>query len=98
MPFRIVITAIAARKRLVTLLSAFDPELPKNLITVLDNENNRDKIIEFSRIDNTLGVNALSEKMGSQNKNIGDNGSGSATCSEYSTERFTEKIAGILSF
>jgi hypothetical protein len=45
-----------------------------------------------------LGVNALSEKMGSQNKNVGDNGSGSATCSDYSADRLTEKFSGILSF
>ena len=40
----------------------------------------------------------LSENNGFQNKNIGDNGSGSATCSEYSADRLTEEIAGILSF
>ena len=44
------------------------------------------------------GVNALSEKMGSQNKNIGDNGGESATCPDYSAERLTEKLSGILSF
>jgi len=64
----------------------------------MDNEDDRDKIIDFSRIDKTLGVNALSEKMGSQNKNIGDNGGAPATCSEYSADRLTAEIAGILSF
>jgi hypothetical protein len=44
------------------------------------------------------GVKVLSENMGSQNKNIGDNGNGSATCSEYSADRLTEEISGILSF
>jgi transcriptional regulator with XRE-family HTH domain len=64
----------------------------------LDNEDDRDKIIDFSRIDKTLGVNALSENNDSQNKNIGDNGGAPATCSEYSTERLTEELSGILSF
>jgi hypothetical protein len=35
---------------------------------------------------------------GSQNKNIGDNGSGPATHSDYSVDRLTEEISGILSF
>jgi len=36
------------------------------------------------------GVKVLSENNGSQNKNIGDNGGGSATCSEYSADRLSE--------
>jgi len=44
------------------------------------------------------GVNALGENMGSQNKNIGDNGGGSVTYSEGSADRLTDEISGILSF
>jgi len=65
--------------------------------TALYNENDRNKIIDFSRIDKTLGVNALSENNDSQNKNIGENGIGSATCSEYSADRLTKELSGILS-
>jgi hypothetical protein len=36
--------------------------------TALDNEDDRDKIIDFSRMNKTLGVNVLSENNGSQNK------------------------------
>jgi hypothetical protein len=64
---------------------------------VSDEEIDPDKIIYFSMMHQALGVNALSEKMGSQNKNIGNNGDGSATSSKYSTERLTEEISGILS-
>jgi hypothetical protein len=44
------------------------------------------------------GVNAISEKMDSQNKNIGNNGDAPASCSDYSADRYTEEISGILSF
>ena len=63
----------------------------------LDNEINRDKVIDFSRMHQP-GVKVLSEKMGSQNKNIGNNGHGSATSSEYSADRLTKELSGILSF
>jgi len=45
-----------------------------------------------------LGVKALSEKMGFQNKIIGSNGDDSANYSEISAERFAGGISGILSF
>ena len=51
-----------------------------------------------SMIYQVSGVNALSENNGSQNKNISDNGSAPATCSEISANRLREKISGILSF
>ena len=51
-----------------------------------------------SMIYQVSGVNALSENNDPQNKNIGDNGSGPATHSDYSVDRLTEKISGILSF
>ena len=51
-----------------------------------------------SMIYQVSGVNAISEKMDSQNKNIGNNGSRSAACSEYSADRLTEKFSGVLSF
>jgi hypothetical protein len=66
--------------------------------TVLDNEDGRDKIIDFTKMHQTFGVNALSENNGSQNKNIGDNGGVPASCSEYSADRLTEELSGILSF
>jgi len=43
-------------------------------------------------------VDALSEKMGFQNKNIGDNGGGFATHSDYSADWITKELSGILSF
>ena len=51
-----------------------------------------------SMIYQVSGVNAISEKMDSQNKNIGDNGGGPANCPEISANRLREKISGILSF
>jgi hypothetical protein len=45
-----------------------------------------------------FGCNALSENNGTQNKNIGDNGGGPATCSDYSADRLMEELSGILSF
>jgi len=51
-----------------------------------------------STIYQVTGVNALSENNGSQNKKIGDNGSGSAACSGYSADRLTDKFSGILPF
>jgi hypothetical protein len=67
--------------------------------SVLDTDDCEDKIIDFSKMHQAFGVNALSENNGSQNKNVGDNGgSGSATYSEFSAERFTDEISGILSF
>ena len=50
-----------------------------------------------SMIYQVSGVNAISEKMDSQNKNIGDNGGGPANCPEISANRLSEKISGILS-
>jgi hypothetical protein len=44
------------------------------------------------------GVKVLSGNNGSQNKNIGDNGDGSATYSEFSTEKLIEDFQGILTF
>jgi hypothetical protein len=41
------------------------------------------------------GVKVLSENIGSQNKNVGDNGGAPATCSDYSADRLTEEISGI---
>jgi hypothetical protein len=63
-----------------------------------DAENDRDKIIDFSKMHHALGDKVLSENNGSQKKNIGDNGGGSATYSEITAEKFTEEISGILSF
>jgi hypothetical protein len=65
--------------------------------TALDNEGGQDKIIDFSRIEKTFGVNALSENNDSQNKNISDIADGHESSSEYSTKRFTEEISRILS-
>ena len=64
----------------------------------LDTENDPEKIFDFSKMHQALGVNALSENNCSQNKNIGDNGSGSVTYSDYSAERLTNELSGILSF
>ena len=64
----------------------------------LDNEDDRNKIIDFSKMHQELGVNALGENTGLQNKIIGDDGGGPATYSEISSEKFTEEISGILSF
>jgi hypothetical protein len=50
-----------------------------------------------STIYQVSGVNALSENIESQNKNSGDNGGGSVTYSDYSAERLTDELAGILS-
>jgi len=61
-------------------------------------DNDRDRIIDFSKMHQPLGVNALRENNGSPNKNIGDNGSGTATYSEISAERFADELSGILSF
>jgi hypothetical protein len=44
------------------------------------------------------GVKVLSENNGSQNKNIGGNGSGTVAYSEFSADRLTDEISGILSF
>ena len=60
-------------------------------------ENDSVKIIDFSKMHQTCGVNALGENNGSQNKNFGDNGCGS-TYSEISADRLTEELSGILSF
>ena len=51
-----------------------------------------------SMIYQVSGLNAISEKMDSQNKNIGDNGGGPAKCPDYSADRLREKISGILLF
>jgi hypothetical protein len=45
----------------------------------------------------TLGDKVLSENNDSQNKNIGDNGGGSANYSEFSADRLADEISGILS-
>ena len=64
----------------------------------LDTENDTDKIIKFSKLHQALGVNALIENNGSQNKNVGDNGGGPATRSDYSAGNLYEELSGILSF
>jgi len=46
---------------------------------------------------NQQGVKVLSENNGSQNKNIGDNGDGSATYSGFSADRLNDGFSGILS-
>ena len=51
-----------------------------------------------STIYHVSSVDALSENMDSQNKNIGDNGGGPANCLEISANRLREKISGILLF
>jgi hypothetical protein len=51
-----------------------------------------------STIYQVLGVNALSENNDSQNKNIGNNGSKTASFSEISADRLAEEFSGILSF
>ena len=51
-----------------------------------------------STIYQVSGVNVLIENNESQNKNVGDNASGSETCSDYSANRLREKISGILLF
>jgi len=59
---------------------------------VLDIENVQDKIIDFSKMHQTLGDKVLSEKNGSQNKNIGDGGDGGrpVTYSEFSADRLNK--------
>ncbi len=57
-----------------------------------------DKIIDFSKMNRPPGVKVLSGNNGSQNKNIGDNGGGSANYSEFSDKRLNDEFAGILSF
>ena len=47
-----------------------------------------------STIYQVSGAKVLSENMDSQNKNIGNNGSGFATCSEYSEDRLTDEFLG----
>jgi hypothetical protein len=51
-----------------------------------------------SKIYQVSGVNALNENIESRNKNIGNNDRQPSTCSDYSAERLTEEISGILSF
>ena len=65
---------------------------------VLDIDNDRDRIIDFSKMHQALGVKALRENDGFENKNDGGNGCGSATYSEISAERHADEISGILSF
>jgi hypothetical protein len=60
-------------------------------------EDDPDKIIDFSRM-NQPGVKVLSGNNGHQNKNISDNGHGSAKNSGYSTDRLNDDLSGILSF
>ena len=47
---------------------------------------------------NQQGVKVLSENIGPQNKNIGDNGDGLATYSEFFDKRLNDEFSGILSF
>jgi len=61
-------------------------------------ENDSAKIIDFSKMPQTLGDKVLSENDAFKNKNIGDSESGSATYSEISADRLTEELTGILSF
>ena len=51
-----------------------------------------------STIYEVSGVNALSENNAYENKNIGDNGSKSATCSQISADRLTKELSKVLSF
>jgi len=64
----------------------------------LNNENDRNKIMDFSKMHQALGDKVLSENNAFENKNIGDNGGRSATYSEISAGRLTEEPSGILSF
>jgi hypothetical protein len=57
-----------------------------------------DKIIDFPKMHRPPGVKVLSGNNGPENKKIGDNGGGSANYSEFSADRLTEEISGILSF
>ena len=61
-------------------------------------DNDRDKIIDFSKMHQAFGVNALRENDGFENKNVGDNGGGSSNFSEISAEQFADELTGILSF
>ena len=60
--------------------------------------NDPDKIIDFSKMHQALGVNAFSENNAFENKNVGDNGGESVTHSDYSAEQFADELTGILSF
>ena len=51
-----------------------------------------------STIYHVSSVDALSENMDFQNKNIADNNGRSATHAESSADRLTEELSGILSF
>ena len=64
---------------------------------VIDEEIDPDKIIDFSKMHQP-GVKVLSENNDSRNKNFGDNDVAPASNSDYSADRLTEKISGILSF
>jgi len=52
----------------------------------------------LSTIYKVSAVNALSENMDFQNKNNNINGGDPATCSDYSADRLTKEISGILPF
>lgn len=63
-----------------------------------DNEDDRVKIIDFSKMHQTLGVKELSENNAFENKNVGDNGAGSAIHSEICAGNLYDELSGILSF
>jgi hypothetical protein len=65
---------------------------------VLNIENDRHKIIDISKMQETLGVKALSGNNGSQNKSIGANGGDTSSYSEISEENLYDEFSGILSF
>ena len=59
---------------------------------MLDVENERKKTIDFSNIYHALGDKVLSENNAFENKNIDDNGGGSATYSEFSADHLTKEL------
>ena len=61
-------------------------------------ESDSDKIIDFSKMHQSLGVKVLSENNGLENKDVGNNGAGSPNNSDYAADRLTDEFSGILSF
>ena len=63
-----------------------------------DIAQDRDKIIDFSKMNRALGVKTLGENNAFENKNIGHNGGGPEICSEVSAGHLYDEFSGILSF
>ena len=60
-------------------------------------QNDLHKRIDFSKMNQALGIKVLSGENGSQNKK-GNGGDGTAPCSEFSTEKLYDEFDGMLTF